>query len=116
MNFIQPSTIKSVQPTFARVFLSLTAVLILVLTPICTMAQNEGEAAPGVTKMFSSDSPIAVTINAPWNSIVKDKKNQDAYPATIEFPALRAMCKAWHLQMGKPRQSVSPAKNWRLTA
>ena len=49
------------------------------------MAQDEGEAAPGVTKMFSSDSPIAVTINAPWNSIVKDKKNQDAYPATIEW-------------------------------
>lgn len=47
-----------------------------------------GEAALADTspaRLFERDDTIEVTLTAPWRELVRDRKNQDSYPATIEF-------------------------------
>ncbi len=62
-------------------------VLLLVLT-ICAMplsAQETEDNTPKPTKLFEGNDTLKVTIHAPWNDITKDEKNQNPYPATIEY-------------------------------
>ncbi len=58
--------------------------LILALTlPLCAQEKQEGEPKPA--KLFSSDDTLNVTLTAPWRDITRNEKNQDPYPAKIEF-------------------------------
>jgi len=36
-------------------------------------------------KLFSTDETLEVTLKAPWRRLLRDEKNQDAYPAQIEY-------------------------------
>lgn len=38
-----------------------------------------------VPKLFESDENLAVTVTAPWGEITGNRKNQDPYPATVEY-------------------------------
>ena len=58
--------------------------LILSLTlPLCAQEKQDGEPKPA--KLFSSDDTLNVTLTAPWRDIMRNEKNQDPYPAKIEF-------------------------------
>ena len=48
-------------------------------------AYGQDATAPKPARLFDSDDTLAVTIRAPWGKIVRDKRNQDPYPATIEY-------------------------------
>jgi hypothetical protein len=36
-------------------------------------------------KLFESDQMLEVTLSAPWQNIARNERNQDPYPATIEY-------------------------------
>jgi len=48
-------------------------------------AQDDAGEAPKPAKLFDSEDALTVTIKAPWGDIVRKKRNQDPYPATIEY-------------------------------
>jgi hypothetical protein len=48
-------------------------------------AQEEAEGPPKPAKLFELEDTLAVTIKAPWGDLQKKKKNQNPYPATIEY-------------------------------
>jgi len=48
-------------------------------------AQEGEESGPKPAKLFSTNDTLTVTITAPWRDLVKDDKNQEPYPAQIEF-------------------------------
>jgi hypothetical protein len=48
-------------------------------------AQEESEKAPKPAKLFSSGDTMSVTLTGPWRDIMRNEKNQDPYPAKIEF-------------------------------
>jgi hypothetical protein len=61
---------------------------VLALCPIAVVpaaAQEEAEGPPKPAKLFDREDTLQVTIRAPWRNIERDKKNQDPYPATIEY-------------------------------
>jgi len=49
------------------------------------MAQEETAEASKPEKLFKSVDVLSITLHAPWRQIIKDKKNQDPYPATMDF-------------------------------
>jgi hypothetical protein len=49
------------------------------------MAQAETAEEPKPEKLFKSVEVINITLHAPWRQIIKDKKNQNPYPATLDF-------------------------------
>jgi len=67
--------------------LALTATMVCLLWVLPALAQSESEAPdkPKREKLFNSDETLDVSLRAPWSDIVRDEKNQDPYPATIEF-------------------------------
>jgi hypothetical protein len=48
-------------------------------------AEDEGSEGPKPAKLFDLEDTLAVTIKAPWNDLERDERNQDPYPATIEY-------------------------------
>jgi len=72
---------------FSAVPVGLMACLLALACPVFTAAQEESAATKQAKpeKLFSTTETLAVTLNLPWRDIVKDKENQQAYPATIEF-------------------------------
>lgn len=64
----------------------LLALVMFVLSP-ASQAQDiaEDSATPKPDKLFDSNDVLTVTLHAPWKTIVNNKKNQDPYPATIDF-------------------------------
>lgn len=64
------------------VFVSL-AVFLLLLVCTTPLAAQEKQQKPA--KLFQSEDTLAVTMNAPWREIVRNEKNQNPYPASIEF-------------------------------
>jgi hypothetical protein len=48
-------------------------------------AQGAAGGAAKPARLFDLGSPLTVTIKAPWRDIERDRKNQDPYPATIEY-------------------------------
>lgn len=62
------------------------AVFALVVAIQCIVAAQAQESdAPKPAKLFDVEDTLAVTINAPWRDIERKKRNQDPYPATIEY-------------------------------
>ncbi|HLF31365.1 MAG TPA: hypothetical protein VI566_10120 [Xanthomonadales bacterium] len=61
--------------------------LLAVAWSVSAQAQDDSadSGAPKPEKLFESDQLLTITLRAPWNDIVKKKKVQDPYPATIEF-------------------------------
>ena len=48
-------------------------------------ALDVADDPPKPARLFDLQDPLTVTIKAPWRDIERDKKNQDPYPATIEY-------------------------------
>ena len=61
--------------------------LVLLISSLSVNAQSAPDTAKEAKpeKLFSSTATLDVTLSLPWRDIVKDKSNQDPYPATIEF-------------------------------
>jgi len=69
-------------PLPLRALLSL-ALLLAGLSTTAVNAQSEEGSKPA--KLFSTETSLEVTITAPWSTIVKKKKNQNPYPAKLEY-------------------------------
>jgi hypothetical protein len=69
-------------PPSLRAGLSLV-LLLAGLSTTAASAQSEESAKP--PKLFSTETTLDMTITAPWSDIVKKKKNQDPYPAKLEY-------------------------------
>ena len=65
-----------------RIALTLTF-LMTCLVAAANLAAQEEESKP--PKLFSSEETLELTISAPWSTLKRDKKNQDPYPATLEY-------------------------------
>jgi hypothetical protein len=63
----------------SRNSLSILVLLLFCATPLF------GQDAAKPDKLFDRDDTLNVTLTAPWRDIEHDEKNQDPYPATIEF-------------------------------
>ena len=60
--------------------------LALLLTcPLPLSAQEKSDGAPKPSKLFKSSETMMVTMTAPWRNISRQEKNQNPYPAKIEF-------------------------------
>ncbi|MEJ2383087.1 MAG: hypothetical protein P8Y54_01675 [Xanthomonadales bacterium] len=57
--------------------------LLLVLPLLLLAAAVRAEDKP--PRLFDSDEVLEVTLSAPWQDLVRDERNQDPYPATIEY-------------------------------
>jgi len=56
----------------------------LIATGPLAAQEQEGEA-PKPAKFFESEDAMQVTLKAPWRDIVRKSRNQDPYPATLEY-------------------------------
>ena len=67
--------------------LALTALMVCLCWVMPAVAQDQSGAPdkPKKEKLFKSDQTLQVRLRAPWSDIVRNSKNQDPYPATIEF-------------------------------
>jgi len=63
--------------TLARTLFTLLAVVLL------TTGTVRAEDKP--QKLFASDSLLEVTLSGPWQNIVRDERNQEPYPVTLEY-------------------------------
>ena len=61
----------------------LLSLLLAVALPLCAQEKQDGKPKPA--KLFSSDNTLNVTLTAPWRDIVRHEKNQNPYPAKIEY-------------------------------
>jgi len=62
-----------------------------------------------VKELFSSDQTLDITLRAPWDDIIDDKRNQNPYPATIEFTDAQGQMRSLPLTVerrGLTRQRV----------
>ena len=59
--------------------------LTLIFCASSLYAQEGEESGPKPAKLFSTTDTLTVTITAPWRDLVKNEKNQEPYPAQIEF-------------------------------
>jgi hypothetical protein len=59
------------------------ALLLAGLSTTAVYAQSEEGSKP--PKLFSTETTLEMTLTAPWNDIVKKKKNQKPYPAKLEY-------------------------------
>jgi hypothetical protein len=62
-----------------------TLLTFLLSSTLPLSAQENSDAAPKPAKLFSSSDTLNVTMTAPWRDIVRNVKNQNPYPAKIEF-------------------------------
>lgn len=62
--------------------LAILASLVLA-SPAWAQAETTEEAKP--EKLFKSVEVMNITLHAPWRQIIKDKKNQDPYPAKLDY-------------------------------
>jgi hypothetical protein len=65
-----------------RIALTLTFIAACLGPAPSLLAQEDDPKPP---KLFSSEETLEITINAPWSTLKRDKKNQDPYPATLEY-------------------------------
>lgn len=63
----------------------LISILLYSFLSISFLQAAETSAAPDAPKLFESDEILSVTITAPWRDLVRDKKYQGTYAATIEY-------------------------------
>jgi hypothetical protein len=67
----------------ARIRVPVSAVTVLLIVAFATSQHVRGDTNPA--RLFEREDAIEVTITAPWRDLVRDRKNQDSYPATIVF-------------------------------
>jgi hypothetical protein len=75
------STVPRIRLT--RLLPGLLAAGLMISGPLA--AQDEAERPPKPARLFDLQDPLTVTIKAPWNDIERNKRNQDPYPATMEY-------------------------------
>jgi hypothetical protein len=68
----------------------LFALFVSLFAPADSAAQDpateeEGGDGPKPAKLFDLEDTLQVTIKAPWNDLERDERNQEPYPATIEY-------------------------------
>ena len=97
--------------SFKPIYCSLLAIFLVNSTH--SFAQNaepnSGKPAYEPTSLFNSDAVLNVTIHAPWRKLTRNKKNQDAYPATLEWTDGAGQTHSTSLTVGrrgKSRQEV----------
>lgn len=76
---------------------------VLALFYMPTARSDEGVA------LFQSGDDLEIAISAPWRDIVRDKRNQEPYPATLEYTEDSGMRRSVALTVerrGKTRQEV----------
>ena len=66
-----------------KIELVILSLLLAVALPLC--AQEKQDKEPKPAKLFTSSETLNVTLTAPWRDIARHEKNQDPYPAKIEF-------------------------------
>ena len=79
---------KTTRSTF-RQFLT-TATLIVVFSTLVSgisplWANEKGDGMTKPAKLFTSNDTLSVTLTGPWRDIERNRKNQDPYPAKLEF-------------------------------
>jgi len=62
---------------------AILSLFLAVALPLCAQEKQDGEPRPA--RLFTSDDTLNVTLTAPWRDIVRNEKNQDPYPAKIQF-------------------------------
>jgi len=72
---------KQIQ-TGIRLFVILTFLASCAL-PLFAQEKQEGTSKPA--KLFSTNDTLNVTLTGPWRDIVRKKRNENPYPATLEF-------------------------------
>jgi hypothetical protein len=78
----------SIKRSFLRKLLTalpLTLAFTLLFVAVDVVAQDEAQETPKPAKLFEMEETLDVTIAAPWNQIVRNKKNQDPYAATMTY-------------------------------
>ena len=63
--------------------IALTLTFLMTCLVAANLEAQEEESKP--PKLFSSEETLELTISAPWSTLKRDKKNQDPYPATLEY-------------------------------
>ncbi len=66
-----------------RKFIAPFIALALFICSVQTLHARDKSEKPD--KLFSSNDTLDITITGPWRDLQRDKKNQDPYPATLEF-------------------------------
>lgn len=59
--------------------------MLLMMSPLFLQAQESTSKPDKPTKLFSATEVMNVTLTAPWQKIVKNKRNQGAYPARLDY-------------------------------
>ena len=57
----------------------------LLIGSLPLIAQETEDGGPKPAKLFNNSDTLSVTMTAPWSDIMRDEKNQNPYPAKIEF-------------------------------
>ena len=63
--------------------LVILSLLLAIALPLCAEEKQDEGSKPA--KLFSNDDTLNVTLTAPWRDIVRHEKNQEPYPAKIEY-------------------------------
>jgi len=66
-------------------FRALPLTRVIVLAGLLCLSFLGGAIGQEPTPLFDSDEALEVVIRAPWRTIVRDRKNQDAYPAVLGY-------------------------------
>jgi hypothetical protein len=65
--------------------MALVFALAWALLPDPALAQAESPEKPKREKLFKSAEVMNITLQAPWREVIKEKKNQDPYPAKLNY-------------------------------
>jgi hypothetical protein len=94
------------------------ALLLAGLATTAANAQSEEDDSGKPAKLFSSGTSLDITITAPWSEIQKQKKNQNPYPAKLDYLDEAGQPVSLDLTVGRrgiKRQEVCPFPPIRLT-
>ena len=62
-----------------------TARILLFTFSVFLLIGTDGMAEDKPPKLFESEQLLEVRLSGPWQDVARDKRNQDPYPATIEY-------------------------------
>lgn len=63
-----------------------TVLIALVFALSATAAATASDDEPGKPpRLFDSEDTLGIRLSAPWQDIVRDKRNDEPYPATLEY-------------------------------
>jgi len=90
---------------------ALLAVIVYVgfVSPLLAQEESQEPKKHKVKELFASDQTLDITIRAPWGDIIRDKTNQNPYPATLEYTDAQGQTHSFPLTVGRrglTRQTV----------